>query len=73
MNSKERNQALLNGALISIGLIAILDNIISHWIFKWHRIIPDETFSIYLEITLFTIGIILLIVGMYREIRIRKK
>lgn len=72
MKSKDRNHVLLNGMLISVGLLAILDNIISHWLFKWHRILPDETLSKYLEIALFIAGIILLVIGIYREVKGRK-
>ena len=72
MKNKARNHVLLNGMLISIGLIAILDNIISHWIFKWHRILPDETLSKYLEIALFIAGIVMLGLGIYKEIKGRK-
>lgn len=72
MKNKARNHVLLNGMLISVGLIAILDNIISHWIFKWHRILPDETLSEYLEIALFIAGIVMLGLGIYREIKGRR-
>jgi uncharacterized membrane protein len=72
VKNKARNHILLNGMLISVGLIAILDNVISHWIFKWHRILPDETLSKYLEITIFIAGIILLVIGIYREVKERK-
>lgn len=72
MKYKTRNHVLLNGMLISIGLIAVLDNVISHWIFKWHRILPDETLSKYLEIALFIVGIIMFVLGIYREIKGRK-
>ena len=63
---------MINGMLISVGLIAILDNVVSHWFFKWHRILPDETLSKYLEIALFIAGIILLVIGIYREVKGRK-
>lgn len=63
---------MLNGMLISVGLIAVLDNVISHWLFKWHRILPDEMLSKYLEIALFIAGIVLLVLGIYREIKGRK-
>ena len=72
MKNKERNHVLLNGMLISVGLIAVLDNIISHWIFKWHRILPDETLSEYLEIALFIIGMLMFGLGIYREAKGRK-
>lgn len=72
MKHEERNRALINGSLISLGLVAIFDNIISHWIFKWHRILPDETLSEYLEIALFILGLILFGSGLYREIKDRR-
>jgi len=72
MKNKTRNHILLNGMLISVGLIAVLDNVISHWLFKWHRILPDETLSKYLETALFITGIVMLVSGIYREVKDRK-
>lgn len=72
MKHSERNRILINGSLISLGLVAILDNVFSHWIFKWHRILPDETLSEYLEIALFILGLILFGIGLYREIKDRR-
>lgn len=72
MKHKERNRAFINGSLISLGAVAILDNIISHWIFKWHRILPDETLSEYLEVALFISGLIFLGIGLYRKIKDRR-
>ena len=72
MKHNKRNGILINGSLISLGLVAVLDNIISHWLFKWHRILPDRTLSLYLEITLFILGLVLLGIGIYREIKERR-
>lgn len=72
MKHSERNRILINGSLISLGLVAILDNVFSHWIFKWHRILPDETLSGYLEVALFILGLILFGIGLYREIKDRR-
>ncbi|WP_368487467.1 hypothetical protein [Clostridium sp. BJN0013] len=72
MRNNERNRILINGSLISLGLIAILDNIFSHWLFKWHRILPNKTLSGYLEVTLFILGLILLAIGVFREIKDRR-
>lgn len=72
MKHSERNRILINGSLISFGLVAILDNVFSHWIFKWHRILPDETLSEYLEVALFILGLILFGIGLYREIKDRR-
>lgn len=72
MNDKERNLILLNGALISLGTVAILDNVFSHWLFKWHQILPDRERSLFLEAGLFAAGVIMLILGLYREIKARQ-
>ena len=72
MKHSERNRVLINGNLISLGLVAILDNVFSHWLFKWHRILPDETLSEYLEVALFILGLILFGIGLYREIKDRR-
>jgi uncharacterized membrane protein len=66
VRNNERNRILINGSLISLGLIAVLDNIFSHWLFKWHRILPNETSSRYLGATLFILGLILLVIGVFR-------
>lgn len=72
MKHSKRNRILINGSLISLGLVAILDNVFSHWIFKWHRILPDKTLSEYLEVALFILGLILFGIGFYREIKDRR-
>ena len=72
MKRKERNRALINGILMATGSIAILDNVFSHWIFKLHSVLPDETLSQYIEAALFVLGLILFGIGLYREIKDRK-
>lgn len=67
----ERNYVLLNGALISLGLAAILDMLIPHWLLKWHRLVPNHTLSTYLEIALFIVGLVLFGAGIYREVKDR--
>jgi uncharacterized membrane protein len=71
-NNNERNGVLLNGALIAMGLASVLDNVFSHWLFKWHRILPNHRLSTYLEIVLFIAGLIMLTIGIYREIKGRQ-
>ncbi|KOA19826.1 hypothetical protein CLHOM_19150 [Clostridium homopropionicum DSM 5847] len=72
MRNNERNKILMNGSFISLGLVAVLDNIFSHWLFKWHRILPNETLSEYLEVALFILGLVLLGIGVFREIKDRR-
>lgn len=31
---------MLNGALIALGALAILDNVVVHWLLGWHRAVP---------------------------------
>jgi len=50
----------------------LMDNIISHWIFKWHRVLPDHDLSNFVEAEIFVLGIIMLAVGVYREVKERK-
>jgi uncharacterized membrane protein len=72
MKHNERNRVLINGILMATGSIAILDNVLSHWIFKLHSVLPDETLSHYVEIALFVLGLILFGIGLFREIKDRK-
>lgn len=72
MKHKARNRILINGILIAAGMIAILDNIFSHWIFKLHSVLPDETLSQYVEAALFVLGLILFGIGLFREIKDRR-
>ncbi len=72
MKHKSRNRILISGILIATGSIAILDNIFSHWIFKLHSVLPDETQSKYVEAVLFVVGLALFGIGLYREIKDRR-
>src|SRR2546425_172184 len=40
MRGRERMDAMISAALIAGGLIAILDNVVAHWILQLHRAIP---------------------------------
>lgn len=66
---KYRSSALINGALISLGAVSILDNIISHWLLKWHRVLPDHKLSGFVEVAIFVLGIVMLSAGIYREVK----
>jgi len=72
MKDNERNGILLNGILITLGLLAILDNLISHWLLGLHRILPNPTLSTYLEVFLFILGLVLFVIGICREIKGRR-
>lgn len=69
----ERTDAMINGALILIGTVAIVDNIVFHWLLGWHRVIegvPDPEMFL-LELSIVLIGVILLSVGTWREYTVR--
>lgn len=72
MKDNKRNGILINGILISLGLVFVIDNIFFHWIFKWHRILPDHILSNYLEVSIFILGLVLLGIGINREINGRR-
>lgn len=71
MKDNERNKVLLNGFLISLGMVAVLDNLIFHWLLGWHSLLPNHTLSEYLEVALFIIGLMSLGIGIYREVKSR--
>ncbi len=70
MPRHERNDALLNGALIGLGELAVLDNVIAHWLLRLHRAIPGPLAG-YVEVGLVVLGSGMLIGGIWRELRAR--
>lgn len=66
-----RNDAMLNGALIAIGGLGIIDNILVHWVLGLHRAVPGEQ-ALEVEYALIGGGVLLLILGLWRERRTRK-
>ncbi len=70
---EDRTDAMINSALIVIGAAAIIDNIVFHWLLRWHRVIesvPDPEIFL-LELGVVLIGVILLSVGTWREYNAR--
>lgn len=64
----DRTGALVNGGLIGIGALAIVDNVVAHWIFGLHRAIPGP-WSGPVEVALVLLGAGMLTVGGWRERR----
>ncbi len=62
-----RTSANLNGALIVIGLLGTVDNVLIHWILRLHRLIEDNPYTLHAEILLVVASAFLLTVGIYRE------
>jgi len=68
---KERNDALVNGALIAIGALGILDNLVVHWLLGHHRAVPGPH-ALAAEIALVAASAGLLVLGVWRERHARR-
>jgi uncharacterized membrane protein len=68
----ERNEAMLNGALIALGTVAILDNVVVHWLLRLHRAVPGPH-ALAVEWSVIALGAVLLAVGAWREWRARER
>jgi uncharacterized membrane protein len=68
----ERSGALVSGVLIALGAAAILDNVLSHWLFGLHRAAPGE-WATPVELAVAIAGVIMLGVGLRRELRARRR
>lgn len=67
-----RNQALINGALIAGGAIAVIDNLVAHWLLGLHRAVPGPS-AMAVEVMLVLVGAVLLGLGVWREVGARKR
>lgn len=70
-SNTDRNSALINGALIALGALAIVDNILAHWLLGLHRAVPGA-WAVYVEVGLVVLGTMLLSLGLWREVRARR-
>ncbi|MEV4202989.1 hypothetical protein [Micromonospora globbae] len=64
---------MVDGALIALGAVAILDNVVAHWLLGLHRAVPDGTAATVVEIGPLVVGIVLLLVRVTRERRARRR
>jgi uncharacterized membrane protein len=68
----QRNSAALNGALMAIGLLAVVDNVVFHWLLGLHRLFDGpEPLVFAAEAALVVVGLVLFGIGMFREGRAR--
>jgi uncharacterized membrane protein len=72
MVESNRNEPLLNGALIALGALAIVDNVVAHWLLGLHRAIPGPH-ALPAEIGLIVLGAGLLGPGIWWEARARRR
>ncbi len=70
-DGRERTDAMLNGALIGLGALGILDNVVVHWILGWHRAIEDHPHTLEIEIGIVVVSTAMLVTGIVRERRAR--
>lgn len=71
-DARQRNDALLNGALITLGAMGIFDNVVNHWILELHRAIPGP-YTLQVEIGLVAASTALLLTGLRRERQARRR
>ena len=68
---RARNQAMMNGALMALGALAVIDNILAHWILELHRAVPGP-YALHVEWGLVAVGTVLFVLGLRRELRARR-
>ena len=69
--SSDRTGALVNGALMAIGALGMIDNLAVHWLIGLHRALPGP-WAPEVEVGLAGLSLSLLLVGLGREIRARQ-
>jgi uncharacterized membrane protein len=67
----DRRQPFLNGAMVALGVVAVVDNVVSHWILGLHRAVPGQAAAA-VEASLVVLGLVLVTVGLGREARQRR-
>ncbi len=65
-----RTDAMVNGALVGIGTLGIVDNIVVHWLWQLHRAVPGAH-ALGVEITLVVASAGLVALGIWCERRAR--
>ena len=66
-----RSDAMVNGALIAIGALGVVDNVLFHWVLGIHRAVPGGR-ALEVEYALIGGGLFLLMLGFWREWRARR-
>lgn len=66
-----RRQALLNGGMVALGAVAVIDNVVSHWWLGLHRAVPSDAATA-VEVFLVILGVALVAIGLRREVNQRR-
>ncbi len=56
MKRRNCNDGILNAALIALGALAVVDNVVFHWLLAFHRFKQAWSGSVYVEVLLVLIG-----------------
>jgi uncharacterized membrane protein len=61
--------AMIDGALIAVGALAVLDNVVVHWLLGWHRLVEGWPHGANLaaEVALVVLGLAMLGAGLWRR------
>jgi uncharacterized membrane protein len=70
---RDRNDVMANAALIVLGALAVVDNVVFHWLLAFHRFKQGWPGSIYVEVLLVVIGAVMVTLGFVRERRTRQR
>lgn len=69
--TSSRWDPMVNGALVALGVVAVVDNVVSHWILGLHRAVPGPHAGA-VETGLVALGVTMTVVGVVRERRARR-
>jgi uncharacterized membrane protein len=69
---QQRSDAMLNGALVAIGALGVVDNIVVHWLLGLHRAVPGPN-ALAVELVLVAISVGLFVLGTWREVQARSR
>jgi hypothetical protein len=68
----QRTDAMVNGALIALGALGIVDNVVFYWILALHRAVPGPH-ALEVEVGLVAVSAGMLSLGIWRERQSRKE
>ena len=57
----------VNGALVALGVLAVVDNVVFHWLLAFHRFKTGWPGSVYVEVAGVADGVVMVVAGVRRE------